>query len=135
MANRLFETKLLNLVKGMVAIEGSFDIGATGAVSNIKGNGVSTVTRTAAGKYDIVLQDQYNKFLGSVFSIAEKSAGDPAADSVNVDGDPDTTVAASSPKVSIVLRLAGTAGDATSGVRLYFVLFLRNSTLKGKGES
>lgn len=64
MANRSFNQELNSLVKGLALLEGHVDIGASGATSNLKGTGIRSVARVAAGVYKVILSDPYHRFLG-----------------------------------------------------------------------
>ena len=48
-----------------VMIDCNFAVGASGAVSSLKGPGVTSVTRLSAGLYQVKLQDNYFKFYGA----------------------------------------------------------------------
>jgi hypothetical protein len=62
MANRLFQQFAFSLVKYPVTIECNALIGASGATSSLKGSGVTSLTRVAAGTYKLVLEDDYYRF-------------------------------------------------------------------------
>lgn len=53
-------------------------MGGTGAVGNLKGSGIASVTRLSAGTYKIGLQDSYNRYLGGQGGIVE-AGGSPVA--------------------------------------------------------
>jgi hypothetical protein len=74
----------------------------TGAVSSIEGTGVSTVTREAAGKYSITLEDVYNKFLFGDVAVANtaQDAATTAVTGTNEDA-----------KLTFVAKASCTAGD------------------------
>jgi hypothetical protein len=63
MANRRFEQFTFGLEHYPVQLYGSFAIGATGAVSLVRGSGIASVTRLAVGTYQIKLEDNYYRFL------------------------------------------------------------------------
>lgn len=63
MANRFFQQFFFGLNHYPVWIEGSAAIGSSGATSALKGSGVKTLTRKAAGVYELKLEDNYNRFL------------------------------------------------------------------------
>jgi hypothetical protein len=73
MANRAFFPRLNSLVENLTFIQGSFSVGSSGAVSALKGNGVTSVTHQQTGVYGIVLDDQYNKLMDAVVDIIETS--------------------------------------------------------------
>jgi hypothetical protein len=64
MANRRFTQFHYTPHAMPVLIDCNIAIGATGAVGTVKGPGVASVTRLAAGIYKIKLQDNYYKFYG-----------------------------------------------------------------------
>lgn len=64
MASRFFQQFTLSLNHLPVFLEGSALIGASGATSQLKGSGILSLTRLAAGTYRLVLEDDYNRFLG-----------------------------------------------------------------------
>lgn len=63
MANRFFQQFFFGLNHYPVWIEGSAAIGASGATSALKGSGVKSLTRKAAGVYELQLEDNYSRFL------------------------------------------------------------------------
>lgn len=63
MANRFFQQFTLSLNHVPVWLECSASIGASGATSALKGSGVLSLTRVAAGTYKLQLEDDYNRFL------------------------------------------------------------------------
>lgn len=63
MANRFFQQFFFGLNHYPVWIEGSAAIGASGATSALKGSGVKSLTRKAAGVYELKLEDNYSRFL------------------------------------------------------------------------
>lgn len=63
MANRFFQQFFFSLNHYPVWLEGSADIGASGAASGLKGSGLLSLTRKAAGVYELKLEDNYSKFL------------------------------------------------------------------------
>lgn len=52
-----------SLVPGLQILQGQCAIGNTGAVSAVKGNGIVNIVRLAAGVYQILMQQNYNRFL------------------------------------------------------------------------
>ena len=63
MANRFLQQFFFGFNHYPVWIEGSATIGASGATSLLKGSGVKSLTRKAAGVYELKLEDNYNRFL------------------------------------------------------------------------
>jgi hypothetical protein len=56
----------------------TIDSTATGKTKNLKGPGVSSITRIATGTYKVVLQDNYNKVYSVLGSIISPSTGSVA---------------------------------------------------------
>lgn len=195
MASRLFKQFLYSLNPMLSYIEGSFNVGATGAVSGVIGSGVDTVTRLKAGVYQIVLQDNYNRIVdasfdgiagvtgasvaagslvtGTLYSITAvgstdwtaitgypdeitaaigvsfvaggtgsgtgtaKAVGTVGWDSANLMGNPNKMIYASNQGALVLFQtvLAGTVADPTNGSSIRFGLWLRNSSVLGKGET
>lgn len=79
MANRFFQQFFFGLNHYPVWIEGSAAIGASGATSALKGSGVSSLTRKAAGVYELKLEDNYNRFLGFSAVLAGPVTGSAVA--------------------------------------------------------
>jgi len=75
MASRLFKQFLFSLNPMLTYIEGSFVVGATGAVGSVKGGGISNVVRLTTGVYQIVLEDQYNRLLGFGYDFGTTVTG------------------------------------------------------------
>lgn len=63
MANRFFQQFFFSLNHYPVWLEGSAAIGASGATSALKGSGILSLTRKAAGVYELKLEDNYYRFL------------------------------------------------------------------------
>lgn len=196
MASRFFQQFTLSLNHIPVFLEGSALIGASGATSQLKGSGILSLTRVAAGTYKLVLEDDYNRFLGlntifeapvtgsaitagsfvsgtlyeivtvgtTDYSLVGLDAGVTAAPGVafiasgvgagtgtvkavgssgvhvvQVAGDPQTSVwttAAGSGSVIYFLTIdsTGAVADPASGSKIFLQVWLRNSSVKGKGE-
>lgn len=102
MANRNFKPAALTLENESRKIYARCTIGNTGAVSSIEGTGVSTITREAAGKYSITLEDIYNKFLfgGVVVANVAQDAVTTAVTGTNEDA-----------KLTFVQKSSCTSGD------------------------
>jgi hypothetical protein len=76
MANTRFNQFLYTKHGKPVHLDVKIPIGATGAVGTLVGGaGISSVTRNAAGIYQINLIDSYNKFLGMDYTIASPNSG------------------------------------------------------------
>lgn len=196
MANRFFQQFTFSLNHVPVWLEGSCTIGASGATSALKGSGILSLTRVAAGTYKLVLEDDYNRFLafraifqapvsgaavtagsfvsGTLYQIVTvgntdysavgldagitaapgvtfvasgagsgtgtvKALGTSAVFAVELAGDPQlmisSTVDGSGSVIYFVcLDATGAPVDPTSGSKMYVHVWLRNSSVKGKGE-
>jgi len=78
MASKLFKQFLYSTNPMLTYIEGSFKVGASGAVkpsTGILGTGVQSVTRAAQGQYVIGLTDNYNRFLGLDCTLLAPTSG------------------------------------------------------------
>ncbi len=131
MANRNFASQKLFSFHAMpVELDCKFDIGASGAVSNLKGPGIASVTRLSAGRYQIKLQDNYNKLyacIPQVKSPVSGSAIDPQAASIgtvyeitlvgNTDWATAGLPAGFTPAVGMILKLAANPAVGTGRVK------------------
>lgn len=102
------------------------DVGATGAVSAIRGKGVSSVVRNSAGKYTITLDRGYKRVLG-VGRIGMTGAGAPGP--VDGTGSVDTTNAGTGSVILYTALTAAptTAADVASGTTINLVLLVSDS--------
>lgn len=64
-----------SLVPGLQILEAHCNIGATGAVSSVKGNGIVNIVRLAVGTYQILMQQNYNRFLQLTSSVQSPNTG------------------------------------------------------------
>lgn len=79
MASRHFNQFLFSLNPKLIFIEGSFKIGASGAVSPSTaslGAGTQGITKAATGQYRIQLQDPYNRLVGFESAIFPPTTAD-----------------------------------------------------------
>jgi hypothetical protein len=133
MASRIFD-KVMALQKQVVILEGRFAVGSAGAVSGLKGAGIKSVTKeSGTGVYSIVLDDQFNRFLGINFTVAHASASGIAKVEMT-DVSPDGNVQAGAAIPVVCLDFAGSAANPADGSVVFFTIILRNSQTKGKGE-
>ena len=75
MANRYFQQFFFSLNHAPTYLECAWNVGATGAVSGLTGSGVLSVTRKAAGVYQIALEDTYSRYLGGHFNFTSAVNG------------------------------------------------------------
>lgn len=109
MANRNFANSRIYTGHVMpVLIDGSVSIGALGAVSNLKGPYVKSVTRLAAGVFQIQLQDNFNK----VYSVQAMLQSPVSGSSV----DPSTLLVGDLVQIDVVGSTDWSAIGLPSGV-------------------
>lgn len=99
MASQLYKQFLYSNNAMLSMIEGSFKVGASGNVAPstaIVGTGVSSVTKTGTGQYQIQLTQNFNRFLGfDATVLSPSSAAGSVADGSFVVGQPYQIVFAS----------------------------------------
>lgn len=128
MANRLMNQFAFSLEKAKCFLYGQVTIGSTGACTLVaaKSKGITSITRNAAGKYTIVLNDTWVHLfhLGIVQLLA---SGLPTACTFYIVSE---TVATAATKNIVIqfLDFAGAAVDPDSGVTLKMAIQLSNST-------
>jgi hypothetical protein len=133
MADRSFNRNLMSLHIDMVFINFNVTIGATGAVSSFRGAGVSSITRSATGKYDVVLQDKYALMLyESASLVSETFSGIGSVELVNADYQ--TRVAAGTALQFQCYNNSGAATDPADLSVLQGILILRRSGQTLGGE-
>lgn len=132
MANRNFNKSVYTLQQDLVMLNVEGDIGAVGAITNVKGSGVSTVARTGVGAYTITLQDNYDRLLDVHVGFTGTTASGVGEVQVNSTA-PDTDVKAGTVKIQCY-DFAGAAVDPANGVKVKAIITLRNSNVVGKGE-
>jgi hypothetical protein len=131
MANKYFEQVLLSQVKGLALVSAGWSVGAVGAVSSVKGNMISGVTRTGTGAYKIALTDSFQALVVCNSVIVNATAAGVVAQAQVVDN----SIAAAVPYVSIQFYdFAGSAADPASGCKVFVEILARNSTVAQKGE-
>lgn len=128
MANRFFQQFRYSLEKSVVDLYAVVSFGAAGAPTLDTDNnskGIASITRTAAGTFDIVLQDSYWKFLcaSAVFVTA---TGGPAAPTVYISAEAVDTQAGGT--LTLVTQNGGSDTDPADGEVLYLQISLSNSS-------
>lgn len=103
-------------------------IGAAGAPTIVAGTGmgITSMARTAAGRYVITLSKSFNSLLG-LSVVSRSGASAPAAPGLNI-----TTDAVSSSPATITIQfrdIAAAAADPASGEVLYVEIDLNSSSL------
>jgi len=98
------------------------------AQSKTYGNGISSIVKTATGKYQFILEDRYNYYLSGHDTIESTSVVDFVGQLVKEDVNNAT--------IPFVERgyhtAAGAFADPTSTLNIYTMLILKNSTV-GRG--
>lgn len=126
MSNRYMNQFAHSIEQSKVFLFGKVAIGATGAptLSAVNSKGIKSITRNSAGKYTIVLQDNYVRLYGASAKTVGNTCAAPTSwifsEQVN---------SATSP--SLILQFANAAGAATdpgNGETVLFQLILKNST-------
>ena len=126
MANRSFERGFYSLEVNPVRLWCVITIGATGAPTLTRGQGVASVTRTGAGAYTITLSDKYNYFLGA--DIAVQRAGYYSGLQTTLDA-VDVTSAKTVKFACYDAAGSGTAWDPISGSVVFVTIDVRNSSV------
>ena len=131
MSNRIFNQELA-LEKQVCHLYGNFDVGASGAVSNTVGLGISSVVKeTADGSYTITLQDAYDKLLGFNHIFISDAVGGSGVGSVEIN-EVESTIQTTFKTKSFKIQLydyAGAAVNAASGTRVMFEIVARRSSV------
>lgn len=123
MANRWFNQFQGALEKSVVKLYVEVAIGASGAPTLTRGKGVTSIARSGAGTYTLILQDSYYRLLGFRFGFLVN--GDPAAPLVNPLVD---TISSAKTLTFQCNAVDGTtATDPASGEKLFIELTLSNS--------
>ena len=131
MANRRFYQFMYSANPMLTYIEGRCDIGSSGAVSNVKGSGISNVVRLSAGVYKIILENNYNKCLSIDADLQAPVSGS------------DVAATALTPAVVYQITALGTTTQAqweTAGVpsgvtAAVGLVFLAAATSSGNGTA
>lgn len=136
MANRLYQQFQYTAERAPVTLYATLAVGASGAVSAVKGYGIASITKEAtAGQYSIVLSDKFTRALSVQAQIVHSSIS--AAKSVQVLETPAAlqadVVAGTSFKIQLI-DAAGAAVNAESGAQVFIQVVVVNSSVdQGKG--
>ena len=121
MANRRFDQFRYSLEKKVVDLFAHISIGATGAPTIIRAKGISTIARTAAGKYKITFEDHYNYLL-----FLEAIQIDVAAEDITFQIDAQDM---DNKNVEIICKAAAAATDPTNGSSMLLKFTLSNTSI------
>lgn len=127
MANRNFARDYSTMERGLVALDFTIDIGATGAPTLPRsGTGVLSVTRTAAGTYTITLEDSYVSLVSAGFTTAcvQNTFAQSAAILNGSAAQQDVTT---NRQVKFYTAVTTPAADLPSGSSIQVNLLLKNS--------
>jgi hypothetical protein len=132
MANRYMVRNMMSLEKAPVVLYGNIAIGATGAptINALKSLGISSISRSSAGKYVLVLggpagKDSYQRLLQAQVNFLVSTTSAVCSVSVAVDNSAGTT-----PSITIqCVDFAGAAVDPASGEVMLVKLELDNSSV------
>jgi hypothetical protein len=136
MANRLYQQFQYTAERAPVTLYATLAVGASGAVSAVKGYGISSITKeSTAGQYTVVLSDKFTRALSVQAQIVHSAIS--AAKSVQVLETPAAlqadVVAGTGFKIQLV-DAAGAAVNAESGAQVFIQVVVVNSSVdQGKG--
>lgn len=126
MANRWMNQYAFSLEKSKCFLYGRFTVGAAGAptLDAVNSKGVTSITRTGVGKYNVVLNDNWNRlFLFEFVSVFATPA------SINAFLISEQVANVSSPSFVVQFQsAAGSAVELASGEDIRFEIILKNST-------
>jgi len=136
MANRLYQQFQYTAERAPVTLYATLAVGASGAVSAVKGYGISSITKeSTAGQYSSVLSDKFTRALSVQAQIVHSAIS--AAATVQVLETPAAlqadVVAGTGFKIQLV-DAAGAAVNAESGAQVFIQVVVVNSSVdQGKG--
>lgn len=106
--------------RAVVSLFAEIAIGATGAPTLLAGNGIESVTRSAAGEYLVTLQDKYYRLLG-LNVVLEAVAAE------NVRFQIKEEAVKESKTLSFFSLLGGVPTDPSDGSKIRLEIKLKNS--------
>jgi len=122
----MFEEKVGNLEKGLVALMGNLQINSSAAVTGTDGKGY-TAAKTATGAYTITLSDAYVSLLSVNVTLMAATAVDLQPQVVSYD-----VVSAKTIVVKLLAYDAEgvvSATDPAAACELHFCVWLKNSSV------
>ncbi len=128
MANRNFQPGAKSLEREIVKLYAKFTVGAANAITLNRGYGIASVSRTAAGKVTITLEDVYSSFVSvNVVKLNASAAAEALLPCLVSEA-----VATAATK-TVVIGFSNAAvpayTDLTNGDVVYVELTLKNSDL------
>ena len=136
MANRYYNQAQYTAERAPVTLFGTLTVGASGAVSAVKGYGIKSITKVAtAGQYEIVLSDKFFRCLEVSMQVVHSSISAVAALQVlNTPAQLQTAITDGTKFVIQLVDKAGAAVNAESGAQVMFQVVCVNSSVDaGKG--
>lgn len=130
MSNRIFNMELA-LEKQVCCLHGAFSIGASGAVSNVTGIGIESITKESTdGQYTITLSDAYDTFLlhTGKFIMDGAGSGIVADEIITTPADLQSTFRTKSYKIQFY-DTSFAAANAASGSTYHFEVTARRSSV------
>ena len=123
MANRNFDVRRFSIEQNVVDLFMDVAIGASGAPTLTTGRnaGVTSVTRSSAGLYVVVLPDSYNRLMN--FQVLQVGASQDLTFQVTTD------YVAATNNFSFTCKTANTATDPTNGTSLKITVSMKNSSV------
>lgn len=138
MANRNFASggKIYSMHVMPVMLDVNIVIGASGAVSSIRGPMIDSVEKLSTGIYKIHLQDNYNNLFMAVGSATSPSVGLSGVASVEIANNQAPEVQDSAdPSITVkTLDAAGALVNPASGSTISVMIYLSNSSIQIGGE-
>lgn len=131
MANRQFYQFLYSTNPMLTYLEGRCNIGSSGAVSSVKGGGISNVVRLSAGVYKIIFENNYNKVLAVNANLQAPVTGSNVAATALVPGTV-YQITALGTTTQANWETAGVPSGVTAAVGL---VFLAAATSSGNGTA
>ena len=136
MANRLYQQFQYTAERAPVTLYATLAVGASGAVSAVKGYGILSITKeTTAGQYTVVLSDKFTRALSVQAQVVHSAIS--AAKSVQVLETPAALQGHIVAGTGLVIQLINTSGaavNAESGAQVFIQVVVVNSSVdQGKG--
>jgi len=129
MANRSFSADMRTMERGLVALDFTIAIGATGAPTLTKtgSTGIASVARTAAGTYTVTLEDSYLSLVAMGLTVATVH-NTYAQGGASINGTPANQDVTTNKQVFFYTYTTGAAAaDLASGSTVHVNLLLKNS--------
>lgn len=136
MANRLYQQFQYTAERAPVTLYATLAVGASGAVSAVKGYGIASITKEAtAGQYTVVLSDKFTRALSVQAQIVHSAIS--AVKHFQVIETPAQLQSAVVGGTGFVVQLinnAGAAANLESGAQVFIQVVVVNSSVdQGKG--